>query len=649
MPQVGNIDFREVEMTIEMQYSRYRDTIWFNKVSSIKCNRAAFCAGAILGSLIYIITASGALAEPKSKLSLVADQKVSGIVHPLEPPDTSSPRAVISEFLQIRTNAENAYSRYLLSLSSNVMIRLDELDLRARRLLDMTGISEAHRDEVASGGVTMLLDVLGRIELPALANIPGQDHFADDEVQASWTIPHTEITLTRVDDGPRKGAFLFNPETVSRLPEFFERTKHLPLRTTLPIESWREEQIHTVGPLIPLGFVAAVPKSLKAVILDTPIWKIVATIGLFILMIVVLSIWNRISRSNRGQNGLTAHLRNLLTPVATCLVFYFVNQLIVLQINIVGLFATIIEFITTIGLYASAAWAIWYLVSLVAEGIILSPQISDESLDANLLRLAARVLSVTFTIVIMAYGLQDLGLPALGVLAGLGVGGIAIALAAQNTIENLIGGLNLYADKPIRVGDLCEYGNRKGTVEQIGMRSTKIRGFDQTVTVVPNAEMARMQITNLSRRDCLLFDHVFDLRRETTPDQLRFFLIECRKLLLSHPRVTAVTDLTRVRLITFANSSLQVQARTMITAVSYADFYGVQEDILLKIMDLVNDAGTGFAFPSKMEYHARDNELDLELQRNAEKSIADLRKAGQLPFPDFDPDELARFKFVTED
>ena len=115
-----------------------------------------------------------------------------------------------------------------------------------------------------------------------------------------------------------------------------------------------------------------------------------------------------------------------------------------------------------------------------------------------------------------------LGLHAYGIVAGLGVGGLAIALAAQSTIENLIGGLSLFADRPVRVGDFCKYGDEVGTIEAIGIRSTRIRGIDRTVTTIPNGVLSKMPVVNFTLRDRMLLKTVIGLRYETTPEQLRY-------------------------------------------------------------------------------------------------------------------------------
>jgi MscS family membrane protein len=230
-----------------------------------------------------------------------------------------------------------------------------------------------------------------------------------------------------------------------------------------------------------------------------------------------------------------------------------------------------------------------------------------------------------------------------GLVAGAGVGGLGIALAARSSLENFLGTFNLYADRPVRVGDFCRYGEdpssgwlRIGTVEEIGLRSTRIRGIDRTITTIPNAEFANMHIVNLTRRDRMLFRTTIGLRYETTPNQLRQVLAKLRELLLAHPRVTK--DPARVRATGFGAYSLDLEMFAYVNTSDWNDYLAVQEDLVLRTMDIVDKAGTAFAFPSRTLYHTRDPGLDSERQQVAEKEVREWASAHTLPFPEFDND-----------
>jgi MscS family membrane protein len=218
-------------------------------------------------------------------------------------------------------------------------------------------------------------------------------------------------------------------------------------------------------------------------------------------------------------------------------------------------------------------------------------------------------------------------------VAGLGVGGIAVALAAQKTIENLFGGVTLFADRPVRVGDFFRYGDQVGTVEEIGLRSTRVRTLDRTVVSIPNAQFSNMALENFAKRDRMRLWTMIGVRYETTPDQLRFLLARLREVLLAHPRVTE--DPARVRFVGFGAYSLDMEVFAYVNTPDWNEFLQIREDIYLLFMDAVKEAGTGFAFPSSTMYLGRDGGLNQDEVSQAEARVAEWREKGILPFPHF--------------
>jgi MscS family membrane protein len=247
----------------------------------------------------------------------------------------------------------------------------------------------------------------------------------------------------------------------------------------------------------------------------------------------------------------------------------------------------------------------------------------------------AKGVVVALAIVVL---LENLGYNVAGILAGLGIGGLAFALAAQKTIENLFGGVSVIADEPVRVGDFCRFGDKIGTVEEIGLRSTRIRSLDRTVISVPNAEFSMIQIENFARRDMIRFYTILNLRYETTADQMRYVLSQIRRLLASHERVTP--EPARVRFVGFGAHSLDLEIFAYVSSTDWGEFLGIREDLLLRIMDIVGEAGASFAFPSQTLYLGRDQQPPPDVVEQAEKQVEEWRSQGRLPLPDYAPETL---------
>jgi MscS family membrane protein len=227
-------------------------------------------------------------------------------------------------------------------------------------------------------------------------------------------------------------------------------------------------------------------------------------------------------------------------------------------------------------------------------------------------------------------------------IAALGIGGIALALGAQKTVENFVGSVTLIADQPVRVGDFCKVGETTGTVEQIGMRSTKIRTGERTVITIPNGEFSSTKIENYSHRDRFLFAPVIDLRYETSPDQIRYLLVELRSILYAHPMVSP--DPARVRFIGFGDSSLKIEVWSYVLAPNFDTYLEVKEDLLLRMMDVVAASGTDFAFPSQTLYFAKDKGISEEKSREAVERVKAWKEDNELQLPAFDPEKIESMK-----
>ena len=558
-------------------------------------------------------------------------------VHPLKPPDRSSPRAALKTFLDSGDAVVTFMARdYLPSPSRAEFHHLLSLASTTLQCLDLSEIPPAARTKSGRAAAIALYDALSKIQLPPFEEIPDAGPFNQTvgTNAARWAIPHTEIVLERALSGPQQGEFLFNAHTVERAGEFSKRVRGLPYIRPVPLELPHEIIANGGGWMIPYRWIQALPAWLRTPLGGQAGWKWIAlalVLGLFVLL--ARSAYS-LSRRGNSEHPFLQALAQLTLPAFFLLATPVLAYLALVQINMTGHSGSMIELAVTAVMFIAGAWLSWRIAPVVAEAIIASPSIAPESIDAHLIRICTRLLGIVGAAALLAMGADRLGLPLYGIIAGLGVGGLAIALAAQPTIENLIGGLSLFADKPIRVGDFCKYGTDVGTVEAIGIRSTRIRGLDRTVTTIPNAVLSKMPVVNFALRDRMMLKAVIGLRYETTPEQLRYVLAKLRELLLAHPKVTA--EPARVRYIGFGESSVNLEIFAYVGTNDWNEFLGIQEDIYLRVMDVIASSGTGFAFPSRTLYFTRDAGLDLEKSAAAMEQVRQWRAAQKLPFPDFD-------------
>jgi MscS family membrane protein len=267
---------------------------------------------------------------------------------------------------------------------------------------------------------------------------------------------------------------------------------------------------------------------------------------------------------------------------------------------------------------------------------------NGQSQAVQLLPPGRKTLKALIFVMALLVTLDNFGFNVTALLAGLGVGGIAVALAAQKTLENFFGGITIYADRPVRVGDFCRFGDKIGTVEEIGLRSTRVRTLDRTVVSVPNAEFSSLQLENFSKRDRIWYHPSIGLRYETTPDQLRFVLVEIRRMLYAHPKVDP--DPARIRFESFGAYSLNLEIFAYVSVTDYGEFLEVAEDLNLRIMDIVEQAGTGFAFPSQTTYLEQGEPLSDESRQQIEERVAKWRDENALFLPRFPREEIEELR-----
>lgn len=224
-----------------------------------------------------------------------------------------------------------------------------------------------------------------------------------------------------------------------------------------------------------------------------------------------------------------------------------------------------------------------------------------------LLKPAGTALKITLVFIALIVWLDNLGYEVTTLVAGLGVGGVAVAFAAQRSIENLIGSIIIYTSQPVRVGDFCRYGTVYGAVEEIGLRSTALRTPERTLVHIPNARFSSDEIENLTQRDKILYRCRLRLSYETTPSQIRNVLEKIRALLKSHEFID--DENSRVRFIEFAEYAQELELFSYIKTTDYLEFLEWREDLNLKILDLLEEAGVKLVIPSSTTFlESRDRQ-----------------------------------------
>jgi MscS family membrane protein len=432
-----------------------------------------------------------------------------------------------------------------------------------------------------------------------------------------------DVILVRVNDPNAGKVWLFSADTLARVPEFYHLVEAHQVETHVP-KPLVKTQILGMSVWLWLALLVAVPVAAGLA------W-------LLIELIVLPMLWWRGLR----KKPQLADWRKVSGPMWLVL-GVLIHRILVSFLGLPLLHRHYYYLTTRVVLIVAVGW-------LTLRGLTRGmDRLRDRAIargstgTGSLVLLGRRVLKALVVIFAGLALLGALGFNLTTALAGLGIGGLAIGFGAQKTIENLFGGISLLGDEVIRVGDSCNFNGRIGTVEDISLRSTRIRTVERTELSIPNGALATMNIENLTRRDKFLFNPTLSLRPETTPDQLRYVLTEARRFLYQHPKVETAS--ARIRLANLEQGWPSLEVFSYVLTRDGAEFTAIREDILLRLLTVVEDAGTGFAFPSQNVYLGRNTGVDKAKAEQAEEAVRHWRDQNQLPFPDFAPQEIAEIR-----
>lgn len=354
-------------------------------------------------------------------------------------------------------------------------------------------------------------------------------------------------------------------------------------------------------------------------------------IGLGVLLILAYLLGTLAARLVRGVAGRLvsrtqvtwddAILERMTGPLGIAATFLILSALVKLLGLAAAPEARVYQLIRG-ALFIDFFWALWRLVDVARDMLASSSWAAATASSRSLIPLGARVSKVVVAAIAAVATLSMLGYPVASLIAGLGIGGLAFALAAQKTVENLFGAFSLGVDQPFRETDFVKIEDFVGTVEAIGLRSTRFRTLDRTLISIPNGRLADMRIESFTARDRLRLATVIGLVYETTSAQMREVLEGFERVLRAHPKIWP--DAVVVRFREFAASSLDIEIMAWFQTSVWSEFQEIRQEILLDFMAVVEEAGSSFAFPTQTLHLVRDG-AEPEPQRYGDSSSGEAR------------------------
>lgn len=609
---VDSLSFNQEFMPI--RYNNFSSVEFIRDQTPAQFQRENFMSSFLKASLILILCFSPCPLPAQSSLTSLLPSSTpagSSTATPTDPLNRSTPSSSVLGFLQNAQSGDYTIAAQYLQMSpARRQSEGEEIAMQLKTVMDRAFTGRVGGFTQAEGtpqeGVA-----LGHQRIGTMSS-------GDVEVN---------LDMVRISDPSAGKIWLISSDTLSKVPELYDQVKARQVENKLPSVLVK----HQIGGM--------------------PLWQWLALLlaaplaaGAGWLLLAVLAIPMRWWARRRGQMDV-ANWRSVSAP-AWLLAGTLVHQLFARYLGMALLPRHYYFQLTSVALIISATWILWRVVRWLLDRVRSRALARGHLGTGSLMLLGERILKAVIFVAGAFAVLGSLGFNMSTALAGLGIGGLAIGFGAQQTIANLFGGVSVLGDEVIRVGDVCRFGDRTGVVEDIGLRSTRVRTEERTLLAIPNGTVATINVENLSRRDKILFKTNLGLRPETKADHLRFVLSEVRRLLYSHPKVEPSS--VRVRLTDIAGTSHTAEAVCYILTREFNEFAAVREDLFLRIMDIVEDSGSSLAAPAQTLYISRDAGIMKDKAETAVKKIADLRDAKQLPFPDHPDKDIASFKGSIE-
>ena len=513
----------------------------------------------------------------------------------LSPAETGTPRETLQSFLESTEGVEKAYRE--MTAGGSRPADFDWLITRGLSTLDLSQIPEYLLRQKSRESALMLREVLDRVELPDLATIPGP---GDSEIPATYTIPGTAIQITRIKEGQNQGEFLFSSETVDSIDEVYERAKVLPYQSGA-IEGFYEKLRFFPRLDWMWKLVSTLPPEAHRTWFGLAIWQWVGYAAAILVSLLILSLLYLLGRASRRIDP-SRHKVGLLVssviPLTGLLVPIALKQYVSLGLSIYGDVLAVTNFVANVVLLLIALFSVWAIGYRIVEVAAAAADRSDSRVNALLIRLFGKLLTIFAGVVVLIEGGDSLGIPMTTLLAGAGVGGLALALGAQAAVKNLVGSMMILLDSPFKAGERIVAKGFDGVVEDVGIRSTRMRLRNGQEATLPNEMMAQVEVTNISRRLYIQKVFLFHLPLDTGAAKVSQALSLLRKRVEGHEGESEKFP-PRVMIGDIGREAIEIRAIVWYHASETGNFPAWLETTTLQILRDLEDADIQLIPPAR--------------------------------------------------
>ncbi|EMI22540.1 membrane protein containing Mechanosensitive ion channel MscS domain protein [Rhodopirellula maiorica SM1] len=545
---------------------------------------------------------------------------------PTQSADTSSPRGTLTLFLDSCNELHQLILQHRHLDQSDPAF--DQLGQRIVSCLDTSQLPEYSREYFDAEAAVCLKEVLDRTVLPPAEEIPGIESVETmdgAETLARWQVPRTQIVISKMQEGPRRGEFLFSAETVSSAPEFYQKAISLPYRQDERgvSEGFYLWWLSSPGNPTMAALVDRLPNWFQRRSFSMALWQWIGLLPAIPLSLALMFFAFRLG-TTRGErvreHNLLGYWLSLGFPLVAILIpigfKHYAWEYLTLRgtaIYVVNFCADMVFLLAVLALIVRAS-------SRVAESIIALPHISPTGLDANLIRIIGRVLGIVAAVIVFLEGGRHLGFPVTTLIASAGIGGLAIALSAQGLIKGLFGTVTILLDKPYRVGERIQVNGHDGYVEEIGLRSTKIRALTNHIISIPNDQMADAEIENIGKRQNIRRRSELFIPIDTPRKQVEA-AIECIRRILDNHEGMDPDFPPRVFFADFTPNAFRIEIVYWYTPPDFWKYMAFSERVNLEIFTAFEQRDIQFSLPFRHSYWKHDDQqgpLEIKLKKTSE-------------------------------
>ncbi len=419
-------------------------------------------------------------------------------IHPLAPPDTSSPRATLKTFLDNMNNGVRAYK-------AGHKDKATAFADRAARCLNLEKEPPALRYVLGFYTILYLKETLDRIEIPSAEEIPDAVAVRNEKI-SNWTIPYTEITIARVKNKSEVEEFLFTSDTVRNAEEYYNKVKDLPYKPQSGHGALLAQLQFSGSSILSKDFIDGLPAWTIEKIYGEAVWQWIGLVLYCCIGMGIILLLHKYGRKGLGlldrrpAANLTHTVGGLILPVALILFSHAGLWFMVYGLCFLNADAYLpIALVFLVVSYGGRIWLIGAILNRAAEISVASGGVVRGGVDDQLIRLGFDVVTAIVVGVMMVSLGARLGLPTYSLITGLGIGGLAVALAGREALSNIIGTVMIILDRPFKLGDYINLtGSERGEVVRVGLRSTRIRTRDDILISIPNSVIANAKMVNES-------------------------------------------------------------------------------------------------------------------------------------------------------